>query len=69
VAASIPLEPLNLQIVLLTKTSVKFSWDENPDNGGSSVKDYHIYWDEGDVDKSVTDFVLADRSSYLTREH
>jgi hypothetical protein len=69
IAASVPLEPLNLQIVLLTVDSVKFSWDENPDNGGSLVKDYHIYWDEGNPDSSVTDFVLSDHSSYQTREH
>ena len=69
IAASVPLEPINLQLVSQSKTTVKFSWEENPDNGGSLVKDFKIYWDTGNADFSITDFVLAASSSYLTTEH
>jgi hypothetical protein len=38
-------------------SSVSFSWQENEDDGGSPVIDYLIYWDSGNADLSVTDFV------------
>lgn len=69
IAASVPLAPYDLTRVELTTSSVKFNWLENSDNGGSPVRDYLIYWDEGNTDSSVTDFVLSDHTSYSTLEH
>jgi hypothetical protein len=69
IAASVPLEPLNLQRVTLTTTTVSFEWEEKSDDGGSPVIDYKIYWDAGDVDLSETDFVLSASTSYQTLMH
>lgn len=67
IAASVPQPPVNLRRVSLNVDTVVFEWDENPDNGGSTVVDYYIYWDQGNFLKVDDDFVIADATSYLTK--
>jgi hypothetical protein len=48
VASSVPQPPIGLARVNSTLTSVTFAWEENSNNGGSEVRDYQVYWDQGD---------------------
>ena len=69
IAASVPLPPHSLERVLLTQTSITFTWQENADNGGSPIIDYHIYWDGGNTVLTEDQFIVSDTTSYLTLEH
>jgi hypothetical protein len=69
IAASVPLMPINLERVTSTVDSVTFEWDVNSDNGGTPVRDYLVYWDQGEPTLALEDFYQADYSAYLTTEH
>lgn len=68
-AAGVPQPPINLQYVSSSFSSVKFTWDENTDNGGAPVLDYLVYWDSGNSFLPVESFALAHETTYLTRIH
>jgi hypothetical protein len=52
-----------------TLTAVTFTWEDNSDDGGAEVRDYLVYWDQGDSMLADELFVLADHTAYLTRIH
>jgi hypothetical protein len=55
IAATVPSPPLNLLIEDTASNFVHFSWSLPLSDGGSSILDYEVYWDEGDQDE---DYVL-----------
>jgi hypothetical protein len=69
IAASLPQKPINLARVGSTVESVTFSWSKNTDDGGTTIRDYIVYWDAGDSLLAEDDFVEADHTAYLTTQH
>jgi hypothetical protein len=47
IAASAPSAPVDLAMIQQSTTSITFSWVKNGNNGGSSVTDYAVYWNQG----------------------
>jgi len=47
IAASVPSAPLALKMVSQSTTSIMFSWQANPNNGGTPVTDYQVFWNQG----------------------
>lgn len=45
----VPDPPVNLQDVpaVTNANTIKFTWDDAPEDGGSPVLDYAVYWDQG----------------------
>jgi hypothetical protein len=52
-----------------TLTSVTFTWESGIYDGGSPVRDFQVYWDEGDDTLPEDLFTLADDSTYLSQVH
>ena len=58
---------VNLLLVAQSKTQITFSWTAG-DDGGSPIRDYEIFGDEGNPLIDVADFVqLADSTFLLTQ--
>jgi hypothetical protein len=56
-AATASSEPTNLLIVNTAENEVEFSWSAPSDDGGDSVTDYEVFWDNKDGDLAVENFV------------
>lgn len=57
IAASVPQPPTSLISVSSTTTSVTFSWTANSINGGANVRDYAVYWDLGNSNLPLSQYV------------
>jgi hypothetical protein len=46
-AATIPDAPINLVQIASSSVSITFGWSAPVYNGGTSITDYKVYWNEG----------------------
>lgn len=65
IAASVPEPPINLTLLSQSKTFISFSWTAGND-GGSVIRDYEVFGDEGDDSVTVDNFVQLASSTFLT---
>ena len=56
IAASVPSPPINLSLLSQSKTQVTFTWSAGA-NGGSIIRDYEIFGDEGSASLPIDDFI------------
>lgn len=69
IAASVADPPINVRRVDSTKSSVTLTWDPAVFTGGTPIRDYQLYWDNGSPTTLVADFTELINTSYLTRVH
>ena len=65
IAAHFPDAPTALSLVSQSKTQIVFSWTAGND-GGSPIRDYEVYGDEGDTNLAVDDFIKLADTTFLT---
>jgi len=65
IAASFPDPPINLQIVSQAKSTITFSWEAGA-TGGSPIRDYLVYGDQGNTSLQPTNFVELTDTTFLT---
>ena len=69
IAASVADPPISVRRVDSTKSSVTLTWDPAAFTGGTPIRDYQLYWDNGNSAMLLDDFAELINTSYLTRIH
>jgi hypothetical protein len=69
IAASVADPPINVRRVDSTKSSVTLTWDPAAFTGGTAIRDYQLYWDNGNSAMLAADFSELINTSFLTRVH
>ena len=68
IAASVPAAPLSITLISQAKTFVSFSWIAG-DDGGTPIRDYEVFGDQGDSNLAVDSFIQLADSTFLTQQH
>ena len=65
----VPDPALDLTLVSQSKTQVTFSWTVPNGDGGSPIRDYEVFGDEGNAGLANDNFVQLSETTFLTLQH